>query len=258
MTYAEFDATARRMWGEIPDEYKEGIDALVVRREAKAHAEEEDYFTMGTCVTEPYPSGYGDSESTRSILAVYYGSFRKVAGGDPDFDWEDELWETITHELRHHLEFLAEDDALERVDYAMEQEHRRAEGLDFDPWYYQSGTPVAPGVYRLEKDVYIEQLWRPETFEARESLEFEWDRRRWRIPRPERLGDLHYVWVEDVDLGGGSLQLVLVRRLSMWQRATRLRRRTPLDLLESASRARPVESGPGEAGAASSSAGGPS
>ncbi len=233
MKFEEFEAEAHRMWSEIPAEYKKGIDGLVVKREAKAHAEHEDYFTMGMCFTEPYPGGYGGPESNRSILALYYGSFAAVAEDDPDFPWEEELWETITHELRHHLEFLVEDETLEKVDYAQEQSHLRHEGLDFDPWYFQSGIQIAPGVYRVEGDVYIEQRWRPDEFQKSQRVEFDWEGQRWSIPRPDELGDVHYVWVSDLDTGGGVLQLVLVRELTLWERATRLRQGKALDLLES-------------------------
>ena len=248
MTYEEFEAAAYRMWDEIPEEYKEGIDGIVVKREAEAHPEHEDYYTMGMCFTEPYPSSYMGPDTTRSILALYYGSFRNLARKNPDFPWEEELWETITHELRHHLEFLAEDDALEGVDYALEETYKRSEGEDFDPWYFQSGLPLAPGVFRVEYDVYIEQRWTDEAFEATDRFEFDWDGRRWAIPNPGELGDLHYVWVKGVDSGGGALQLVLVRELPFLARLKRLWRREPLDLVESEATATMVADAPGSPG----------
>jgi hypothetical protein len=204
-----------------------------VKREAEAHPEHDDYYTMGMCFTEPYPSEYGGPDTTRSILALYHGSFARVAEGDPDFSWEEELWETITHELRHHLEFLAEDDALEGVDYALEESYKRERGLDFDPWYYQAGSRLAPGVYRIERDAYIEQEWRPDDFDGRRTIEFDWGGRRWSIPRPDALGDVHYVWVRELESGGGWLQLVLLRKVGWAERIRRLWRRQPAELLES-------------------------
>jgi hypothetical protein len=240
VNFEQFEATARRMWSEIPAEYKEGIDGLVVRKEALEHPEHDDYFTLGMCFTEPYPGGYGGPESTRSILALYYGSFVGVSEDDPEFPWEDELWETITHELRHHLEYLVEDETLERVDYALEQSHLRFEGLDFDPWYFQSGLHVAPGAYRVEGDVYLEQRWKPDDFRAASRVQFEWEGRKFSIPRPEELGDIHYVWIDGIDTENTSLQLVLVRELTLWERAKRLRRSEALDLIESEATAEPV------------------
>lgn len=178
------------MWSEIPEDYKEGVDALVVRREAESDPEHAELYTMGMCFTEPYPSDYGGPETTRSILALYHGSFLKVAGSDPDFPWEEELWETITHELRHHLEFMADEDALEGVDYAVEECHKREQGEDFDPWYFQSGLPVGPGAYRVEGDLYLEQEWPEEQFQRADRLEFDWGGERWWVPKPGELGDL--------------------------------------------------------------------
>lgn len=47
-------------------------------------------------------------------IALYYGSFLEVAG--EGFDWEAEVWETLLHELRHHLESLAGRDDLVQED----------------------------------------------------------------------------------------------------------------------------------------------
>jgi hypothetical protein len=245
MTYEEFEAAAHRMWAGIPPEYKEGIDGVVVKEEAETHGEHDDYYTLGMCYTEPYPSGYMGPETTRSFLALYYGSFLAIADRSPEFSWEEELWETITHELRHHLEFLAEDDALEGLDYALEETYKRGEGEVFDPWYYQSGLPLAPDIYRVEYDVYIEQVWRPEKWERADRIEFDWDGRRWSVDRPAELGDLHYLWVGGVPTGGGSVQLVLVRHESLWGRLKRLLGKVPLDLLESEGDARVIGSAPG-------------
>ncbi len=232
MTFEEFEATAHEMWAEIPDEYKEGIDGLVVKREVEAHPDHPDYWTMGMCYTEPYPSGYQGPDTTRSFLALWYGSFRKVAERDGDFDWEGEIWETITHELRHHLEFLAADDALEGVDYAMEEGYKRGAGEPFDPWYWQAGEEVAPGVYQVEYDLYLERRWREGEMAPGETLRFEWEGHPFTIPAPEELGDLHFVWVNGIPMGGW-LQVVLVREFGVGERLRRFFRKAPLDLLES-------------------------
>jgi hypothetical protein len=261
MTFEEFEEAAHRMWAEIPPEYKEGIDGIVVKREAEAHPDHDDYYTLGMCFTEPYPSGYMGPETTRSFLALYHGSFAKLADRSSDFPWEEELWETITHELRHHLEFLAEDDALEGLDYALEETYKRGQGEDFDPWYYQAGLPLAPGISRVEYDVYVEQRWDEEAFGEAGRVEFDWDGKRWAIPRPEDLGDVHYVWIHGVETGGGWLQLVLVREIPFMEKVRRLFRKEPLDLVESEAEATPVGDAPASPsaldGAPGRAAGGP-
>ena len=249
MTFEEFESEAHRMWEEIPPEYKEGIDGIVVKRKAEVHPEHDDYYTMGMCFTEPYPSDYMGPETTRSILALYYGSFRQVAGDDPDFPWQEELWETITHELRHHLEYLAEDDELGGVDYAQEQTYLRGKDLDFDPWYFQSGIPLAPGVYRVEYDIYIEQRWKEADFLGLDTLEFDWDGKRWSIPRPDELGDVHFVQVEGVEAGGGWLELVLLRSFPLLARLKRAWRRDEVEVRESSLEARVVGEAPDSPGA---------
>jgi hypothetical protein len=251
MDFATFEARAHAMWAEIPETYREGIDGIVVKREAEAHSEHRDYYTMGMCFTEPYPSGYMGPDTTRSFLALYWGSFRKVAARSDDFDWEEELWETITHELRHHLEFLAEDDALEGLDYAMEETYKRAEGETFDPWYWQYGLPLADGVYRVEYDVYLEQRWTDDAFASVDRIEFDWDGARWAVPRPEELGDLHWIWVHGVDSGGGWFQIVLVRDRPLFSRVRRFfsaDRDKALDLVESEAEAERVGEAPGSPG----------
>ncbi|TVP76024.1 MAG: hypothetical protein EA352_06650 [Gemmatimonadales bacterium] len=233
MTFDEFEARAHAMWEEIPDAYKAGVDGISVQPQAEAHPDRPEYYTLGMCFTEPYPSGYMGPDSTRSIVALYHGSFQKVAERAPAFDWEEELWETITHELRHHLEFLAEDDALEGLDYAMEETWKRGQGEDFDPWYFQSGLPLAPGTYRVEYDVYIEQVWQEPAFQAASELEFEWDGARWSIPRPDVLGDVHFIWLHGLDAGGGWVQLVLVKKRGMGERIRALFDSGPPELWES-------------------------
>lgn len=252
MDLATFEARALEMWEEIPAAFRAGVDGVVVHAEAEAHPDHPDYFTLGMCLTEPYPSGYSGPETTRSVVALYWGSFVAVAEQTPDFDWEEELWETLTHELRHHLEFLADDEALVGLDYAMEESYKRSMGEPFDPWYWQSGLSLGTGLFRVEHDVYVEQRWTAQDFFQARALFFDWDGIRWRIDRPEDLGDLHWIWIHGVETAGGSLQLVLIqerpltRRLARW--VWHRRSGQGLELLESDAEASPVGQAPGSPG----------
>lgn len=268
MTFEEFEAEALRVWGEIPDRYKEGIDAIVIRREPLLQGGYEDYYTLGTCSTEPYPSDYRGPETSRSILSLYYGSFREVAGDDPDFPWEEEIWETVTHELRHHLEHLAADDETEELDYAMEGTYRRDEGLAFDPWYFQSGAPIAEGVYRVEGDVYIEVRWRPDPRgvplsaggggkvegagkgegNAAGRILFGWDDVLWAVEWPENPGELHFILLRDLDAGGGVVEVVLVREPGLGGMLRRFLLRMTPTVTESEGVALPAGDAPGSPG----------
>ena len=175
------------------------------------------------------------------MVVLYWGSFKACPGRSADFDWEDELWETLTHELRHHLESLAGEDALEGIDYAMDESFKRAEGEDFDPWYYQRGEVEGPGRYRVEEHVFLERPFTEAAFEAAREISFAWEGARWAVPRPERFGDVHYVWVEGVAEPPETLELVLVRRRSWWQDVRRLLGASRPEVLESEARARRLD-----------------
>lgn len=256
MRFDDFREAAEEAYRQIPDEYKEGIDGLRVAREALPHPTAADVYTLGECVTEAYPSDWEGPETTRSVVVLYWGSFRELAELDPEMDWEEELWETLTHELRHHLEWLAQEEGLEGVDYAMEQEFRRWEGESFDPWYFQQGDEIAEGVYRVERRYYLEQVWEEDAFGDLDRITFRWRGRSWVMPRPEELGDVHFVWPDglaEVLWSGGaeelppeSLEVVLVRKVGWWEGLKGIFTRRRPKVLESAE---PVREASGDGGA---------
>jgi hypothetical protein len=213
-----FARLAHEAFETIPAEFREGVDGLTIRPEKVPHPAHPDVYTLGQCLTESYPSDWSGPDTLRSVLVLYHGSFRALARRDPGFDWEGELWETLTHELRHHLESLANQDDLEGVDYAMEEAFRRADGEDFDPFYYQAGMEIAPGLFQVEYDFFLEQTWTQEAFDVAAHVEFSWHGAVFRVPRPEVLGDVHYLWVDGVEVGPGALQLVLIRKRRIRER----------------------------------------
>ncbi len=241
MKFVEFERRAREAFEEIPPHFKEGIDGLEVSRQSVPHPTLPDVYTLGQCVTEEHLSEYGSPETTRSAIVLYWGSFRGLAELDPDFDWDDEIWETLTHELRHHLESLARDDALEDVDYAADELFNRQEGLTFDPWYYQKGDVEGEGVFVVEGYRYLEQTWRRQDFDRAETVEFSWDDARYRIRRPPELGDVHYVWIEGPDFEDARLELVLVRKHSWGESLRRLAGGSEVVVLESEAAAERVD-----------------
>ena len=92
-----FEALAARLWQRIPEELKEGVEALVIEEKELGHPTLGGVYTLGECVTESWPSGYGDGGDVRSELVLYYGSFLALSFEDDAFEWEEEIWETITH-----------------------------------------------------------------------------------------------------------------------------------------------------------------
>ena len=212
MNFEAFSRQAHEAFHTIPEEFRDGVDGLTIRAEKVPHPSFPDIYTMGQCITEAYPSDWSGPETLRSVVVLYHGSFKALAKNDPDFDWDGELWDTLTHELRHHLESLANEDDLEGVDYATEEAFSRAEGEDFDPFYYQAGLEIATGLFQVEYDFFLEQVWGRKDFEVATHIEITWHGVGYWLPRPEKLGDLHYLWVKGVEVGPGALQIVLLRR----------------------------------------------
>lgn len=233
MRFERFEEVARRAWEDIPPAYREGIDGLVVSREAVPHPELPDIWTLGMCDTESYPSEWVGPDTTRSVVILYWGSFRNLARLDPEFDWEAEIHETVEHEVRHHLEWLAGHDDLGDVDYAMDESFKRNEGRPWDPWFYQHGERVAPGMYAVEDQAFVELEFTPDAFESTREIVFEWRGSRWAFARPETLGDVHFVRVEGLPDAPPLIEVVLVRRVGWWERVKGALRGRATEVLES-------------------------
>ena len=243
MTFEEFSRLAQEAFENVPEVYREGVDGVTTVEALETHPELPGVVTMGACLTQAFNSEWQGPETTRSRVVLYYGSFLKLARDDPDFDWEWELWETLTHELQHHLESLADEDALEAVDYAMDESFKRERGEPFDPWYFQWGEPVDEGVYRVEDEVYVERVLTAEEFEGLKEIEFTWGDQAYRLPRPQELGDVHFIVVDGLEEVAGVrayLQIVLVRRTSWRQRLRGALRSEGPTILESGAGARRV------------------
>lgn len=127
MSFQAFERLLASMVEEIPDEFLRGLQGVHAIREAKPEPEYVDVWRMGEYL-DPGPEDFlGAGEGLGRHVALYYGSFVKVAAGDPDFDWEEELWETLTHELRHHVESLAGDASLIEEDVEQARDFPRRE-----------------------------------------------------------------------------------------------------------------------------------
>ena len=212
MKLQEFEGIARNIWERIPEQYKEGIDALTIEEDSHTHPEHEDFFTLGECVTEAYPSEFGGPDTIRSAVVLYYGSFHALAEEREDFSWEAEIEETLLHELQHHLEHLADDDALGDFDYAVEENYKRVDGQPFDPFFFRAGERLDDSVYRVEDDVFF-------ALETRSGgateFEFEWQNRKYRVAIPGSDADVLYVVVEQEMPGvAGDMCVVRLRRLN--------------------------------------------
>lgn len=234
--YETFTRAAELRWEEIPDVYREGVDGLTLSEEVRTHPDHPTVFTMGECITEHYPSAWDGPATLRSVVVLYHGSFAALASGAPDFDWEGEIWETLTHELRHHLEALAAEDGLEGVDYAVEHDYRRSQGDDFDPWYFQHAEEVEPGVFVAEGLVFLELEWSGPA--PPEFASFELDTDSFEVPLPRRVGDVHFLTVTGLPDDAAQVDVVLVRQDSRLKRLGRVLGRSALRTTSSRARAK--------------------
>jgi hypothetical protein len=221
MTFEEFSARAHQIFEEIPAGYKEGVDGLDALRKTVFHPTLPEVFTLGECLSEFYPSDYGGAGEVRSRVVLYYGSFLELSRRSDEWDWEGELWETITHEVRHHLEHLAQEDDLEEMDYAEDQNFARREGEPFDPFFFQAGEPIGPHAYAVGDDWFLEHSVEGTVLTTKGGrIEIPWGDGSISVSPPAELGDVHYLYVGDRPGGGGDFYVVLVRKrgLGEWLR----------------------------------------
>ncbi|NNG17852.1 MAG: hypothetical protein HKM89_15360 [Gemmatimonadales bacterium] len=181
MTYPEFEALIHQLVEAIPADYLRGVAQVSVSPRAVPHPESPGVFTLGECVPLPIVTlDEGGEESESSRIVLYHGSFAALAQLDEEFDWEEEAWETLTHELRHHLEWRAGTADLETYDWAAEQNFARRDGEPFDPGFYLDGEQLALGVFDVDGDTFIDRR----VSELPDHVEFEWQRRIYRVTPP--------------------------------------------------------------------------
>jgi hypothetical protein len=114
MTFEAFRAAVESMVEDIPEEFLQGLRGVHVMEEAVPEEDFEEVYRLGEYLDPGTPNFLGGQAGLGRHVALYYGSF--VAVADDDFDWEAEIWETLTHELRHHVESLAGEDSLVQDD----------------------------------------------------------------------------------------------------------------------------------------------
>jgi len=208
MRLNDFKALVARVSREVPEEFLDGVFEITVSPRTVPHPTRADIFTLGHCI--PFHAGSsGAPDEIQSRVVLYYGSFQALAELDPDFDWRTEAWDTLTHELRHHLEWRAREGALEAFDEAAEENFARLEGDPFDPEFHLGGERVAEGVYQVDDDFFLDRVVR--TLPA--ALEFAWHGRAYRALLPAGAALPAFLVVEGVsDPPPGDLVLVLRRR----------------------------------------------
>ena len=179
MRLDDFRQLVERLLKDVPPTYLDGVVAVEVSPKTVPDPVRGDVYTLGECIPLEW-SGTGADLQSRVVL--YHGSFAALARHG-DFDWREEAWETLAHELRHHLEWRAHVGALEAYDWAVAENFKRHEGQPFDPFFYRSGEEVAPGVYKVDDDVFLERAT-GNVQRGGAAVEGVWHGRRYRVPVP--------------------------------------------------------------------------
>ncbi len=206
MDLADFEALVGQSAREIPEEFLDGISEIVVSPRTVVHPERGEVYTLGECI--PLPTTSDEPDALRSRVVLYHGSFQALARDQDDFDWHQEIWETLTHEIRHHVEWRAREPALEAFDEATEHNFARLAGEPFDPTFYRDGEPVPGGVFRVEDDYFVEV----ERDGPGGVVRFPWGGSRYRVELPADLRLPAFLSVQGIDAPpAGELVLVVVR-----------------------------------------------
>ncbi len=207
MRFEQFRSMVGRLADEVPETYLEGIAAVDVSPKTLPHPVHAHVYTLGECI--PIDTG---TDEIQSQVVLYHGSFRDLAAEQPDFDWRQEAWDTLTHELRHHLEWRARSEELEAHDWAAEHNFARTAGRPFDPLFYQSAERVEEGCFRLDDDVFIERL----VGELPAVVDVAWHGSTYRVTVPQARLPL-YLTLEGLEHPPpGEVVLVLRRKPRLW------------------------------------------
>jgi hypothetical protein len=177
MELADFRRLVERLAQDIPPEFQRGVVEIEVSHKTVPHPLRADVYTLGECI----PLQWGDAGADlQSRIVLYHGSFQALSRLG-DFDWRLEAWETLTHELQHHLEWQANLAGLEAFDWSAEQNFARHDGEPFDPLFYRNGEELGPGVFKVDDDVFLEAD--PKRV-VEGCYELEWHGHHYRVPVP--------------------------------------------------------------------------
>jgi hypothetical protein len=208
MRLSDFDTMVRRLCDEVPEHFFDGVAEVVVSPRAVPHPDRSEIFTLGECIPLPVQVGSG-VEGLQSRIVLYHGSFAALAQLQEGFDWRLEAWETLTHELRHHLEWRASAPDLEEFDWAVEHNFARHDGEPFDPTFFLSGELRPDGAYQVEDDVFIDHVVRA----VPPSVSFNWQGQQYTAVTPEGAGLPCFLTVDGVvEPPDGDLVVVLRRK----------------------------------------------
>jgi hypothetical protein len=97
MDLETFTACLERMMERVPEPLLEGLNGgVAVSEEVRRRPDDPPgVYILGEYITDPHLG---------AMIRIYHGSFALLFGGSDRAVWERELWDTLRHELRHHVE----------------------------------------------------------------------------------------------------------------------------------------------------------
>jgi len=214
MRRSDFEAMVRRMADDLPAEFLAGVVTIEVTGKTVPHPVRAEVYTLGECIPHAFGGPDDEGPTLRSTIQLHHGSFAELSRLK-DFDWRHEAWETLTHELRHHLEWRARVPALEALDDAVEANYARMDGEEFPPLFHLDGEAVDEGVTKVEDDVFVDVLLSARAWKGAAGADwpFTWHGRRWTVRLPERLPDVLHVAVRGVQPAPAGELVLVIRRL---------------------------------------------
>mgnify|MGYP000912407215 CR=1 FL=1 len=102
-TFDEFTEMVDKAVNRVPPYYYRCLNGgfNVLRKKKR----EDEFYIMGE---------YVEDEHLGCLIVFYYGSFAALLHDEPLESWEQEIMDTVLHELQHHLESMAGCDDLAR------------------------------------------------------------------------------------------------------------------------------------------------
>jgi len=207
----DFERLVDRLLGEVPPEFLAGVSGVEVSPKTLPHPERAEVYTLGECIPVP-AEALGEGE-IQSRVVLYHGSFRALAAQRGEFHWREEAWETLTHELRHHLEWRARVPDLEAFDWAAEQNFARGDGERFDPLFHLSAERAGADIYRLDDDYFLDQVMPDLPGQAR----FRWHGTSYRAAVPPGAALPAFLVVAGVSHPPPGELVLVLRRKARWR-----------------------------------------
>lgn len=155
MDLETFERRAGEVWASFPAQFKDGVTALVIEPGAWGWGEFDDDWCYGRCDPDEALAAIPGAPHG-SIIRLFYGSFVHISRDDETFDWEYELWETIRHELQHHLGMRAGHDQLGDDEEAERDWERYLDGRDVPFAFHRRANPLDKGVWSTDHVLFLE------------------------------------------------------------------------------------------------------